>query len=625
MIGLRYIGDRQVTGKRTYNLSVAILAFNSAEYIEPLFHAVMLFADEVVVGVDASSSDTTEEICARYADKLFRLEPIGTSERAIAWLNEQCTGDWILRLDDDELPSTGLVRALPRLLAEREYTHYAVPRRWVTSGGLNWICQHPWWPDWQIRLFRNIHSLLSYPGYLHSECVVGGAGAYVTEGSLYHYTLLYQDEKRRHEKLQQYERISPYNSRPNMYFPSETAVACRPVPTEDGPLLQHSRSSSLGMNGRRLWTRLRVAFRTPHSRTPYISLKEMDEAKRQTPHYPPDMYLATLDCLHCPEVTRPGRYFPIEVRLRNDSRFIWRSYGRGIPQVTLSYHILDATGQIYDYEGVRTYLPRNLGPGDAVNVLGQVEAPWEPGIYTIRWDPTIEPVSWFSTQGWRGPDTPFRVCFGPDERLEVEAFASYLQISRRIHGWFRNEEAEALACASHSLIGEPVIVEIGCFIGSSSVLLAGPRKVKGTGKVYCVDPFDCSGDDFSVPYYRHLLASLGGGSVRQHFEENIRAASLSDWIEVRQGGASEVARNWTTPIDLLVLDGDHSREGARAAYDSWIPFLKPGGMIALHNSNDRVYGHDHDGHRRLVLEEIGSRKFTAVQLIGTTTFAVKER
>ena len=76
-------------------LSVAILAFNSVEYIEPLFHAVKLFADEVVVGVDASSSDTTEEICARYADKLFRLEPIGTSERAIAWLNEQCTGDWM--------------------------------------------------------------------------------------------------------------------------------------------------------------------------------------------------------------------------------------------------------------------------------------------------------------------------------------------------------------------------------------------------------------------------------------------------------------------------------------------------------------------------------------------------
>ena len=606
-------------------LSVAILAFNSVEYIEPLFHAVKLFADEVVVGVDASSSDTTEEICARYADKLFRLEPIGTSERAIAWLNEQCTGDWILRLDDDELPSTGLVRVLPRLLGDREYTHYALLRRWIIGdAGSKWISQHPWWPDWQIRLFRNIRSLLSYPGHLHSECLVQGAGAHVTEGSLYHYTLLYHRAKRRQERLQQYELISPYNSLPHYYFPVETEVATRPIPTDDGPSLRGSRSTSLGMIGRRLRTRLRGAFRAPLSRTPYVSLKEMDDAKRQTPHYPPEMFLTTLDCLHCPEVTRPGRYFPVEVRLRNDSSFIWRSHGQGIPQVTLSYHILDATGQIYEYEGVRTHLPRNLRPGNAVKVIGQVEAPWEPGIYTIRWDPTIEPVSWFSTQGWKGPDAQFEVRFGPDVRPEVETFASYLQISRRIYGWFRHEEAEALACASYSLTGEPVIVEIGSFLGSSAVLLAGPRKVKGTGKVYCVDPFDCSGDDFSVSVYRHLLAyGLGGGSVRQHFEDNMHAADLRDWIEVRQGVAAEVATNWTTPVDLLVLDGDQSREGARAAYDSWVPFLKCGGIIAVHNSNDRVYTHDHDGHRRLVAEEILSPKYEEIHTIGTTTFAVK--
>jgi predicted O-methyltransferase YrrM len=206
---------------------------------------------------------------------------------------------------------------------------------------------------------------------------------------------------------------------------------------------------------------------------------------------------------------------------------------------------------------------------------------------------------------------------------EVETFASYLQISRRIHGWFRHEEAEALARSSYSLAGEPVIVEIGSFLGSSSVLLAGPRKVRGSGKVYCIDPFDCSGDGISVPVYRHLLASLGSGSVRQSFEENMRAANLSEWVEVRQGLASEIAKNWMTSIDLLVLDGDQSREGARAAYDSWSPFLKAGGMIALHNSNDRLYAQDHDGHRRLVVEEIVTPKYKEVQVIGTTTFAVK--
>ena len=86
-------------------LSVAIPAFNSEAYIEPLLRGVRRFADEIVIGVDTGSTDGTERICARYADRLFCLEPIGTSERAVAWLNEQCTGDWILRLDDDELPA----------------------------------------------------------------------------------------------------------------------------------------------------------------------------------------------------------------------------------------------------------------------------------------------------------------------------------------------------------------------------------------------------------------------------------------------------------------------------------------------------------------------------------------
>lgn len=250
-------------------------------------------------------------------------------------------------------------------------------------------------------------------------------------------------------------------------------------------------------------------------------------------------------------------------------------------------------------------------------------APWEPGDYAIRWDPLIEYVSWFSTQGWRGPDSAFRVRCGPEVRPEVAMLAPYLQMSHRIHGWFRREEAEALACTSYALTGNPVIVEIGCFLGSGTVLLAAPRKARGAGKTYCVDPFDCSGDDLSVPVYRHIMASFGGGSVRQRFEDNMTAADLGEWVEVRQGTADQIAQDWTMAIDLLVLDGDQSREGARAAYAGWSSFLRPGGIIALHNSNDRVYGQNHDGHRRLAVEEIVSPRYTDVQLVGATTFAVR--
>ena len=84
-------------------LSLCIATKNSAVYIEKLLRVGRSFADEVVVAVDASSTDLTEGVCREYADKVFRVESPGYVERILPWLNEQCEGDWIFRLDDDEL------------------------------------------------------------------------------------------------------------------------------------------------------------------------------------------------------------------------------------------------------------------------------------------------------------------------------------------------------------------------------------------------------------------------------------------------------------------------------------------------------------------------------------------
>jgi MMP 1-O-methyltransferase len=203
----------------------------------------------------------------------------------------------------------------------------------------------------------------------------------------------------------------------------------------------------------------------------------------------------------------------------------------------------------------------------------------------------------------------------------MESLARYLRISEQLPGWIRGEEAAGLALTSLSLSGRPIIVQIGTFFGSAAVLLAGARQLRGSGIIHCVDPFDCSGDDFSVPHYRRLLTEAGGGSLRAHFERNIRSAGLEDWIEVHQGRAEEIARGWAVPIDMLALGGDQSPAGARAAYESWSPFLKRGGTIAIHNSSPREYDPTHDGNRRIVIEEIVPPMYTDIRLVVHTTFA----
>jgi len=205
----------------------------------------------------------------------------------------------------------------------------------------------------------------------------------------------------------------------------------------------------------------------------------------------------------------------------------------------------------------------------------------------------------------------------------MEDLAAYLRLSETIPGWIRYEEAKALARTAYSLEGDAVIVEIGSFFGSSTVFLAGSRKLKGAGKVHCVDPFDGSGDSFSVPHYNAIILAFGARSPREHFERNIRSADLSDWIEVHQGTAEQIATNWTRAIDLLIFDGDQSPSGVRAAYDGWSPWLKPGGVIALHNSSPREYGPEHDGHYRIATEEIQAPQYVDRHLVDSITFAHK--
>lgn len=151
--------------------------------------------------------------------------------------------------------------------------------------------------------------------------------------------------------------------------------------------------------------------------------------------------------------------------------------------------------------------------------------------------------------------------------------------------------------------------------------MAGARKVKGSGRVHCVDSFDVSGDAFSIPIYRKVLDSVGV-PVREQFDKNVQAASLSDWIVVHQADAGEFAKSWTEPIDLLFMDADHSCSAALAHYEAWSRFLKPGGILAVHNTLSRSAGHD--GSRRLVAEKLRSPDYTGITRVSSTTVARKQ-
>lgn len=199
----------------------------------------------------------------------------------------------------------------------------------------------------------------------------------------------------------------------------------------------------------------------------------------------------------------------------------------------------------------------------------------------------------------------------------------YIWLSRGIPGWMRGNEAVALARTCYELQENSIVVEIGSFLGCSTVLLGGARKLRNSGKVHTIDPFDASGDAFSVPVYRGIAGSLRG-SLRNRFEENIRLAGLTEWVEVHQGLDIEIARDWNTPIDLLLMDGDQSVRGAEETYRCWSGHLKLGGVLAVHNSGPLADNTpEHGGLKRLVEQFIRPPQYSEIRLVASLTFARK--
>src|SRR5215471_625889 len=206
----------------------------------------------------------------------------------------------------------------------------------------------------------------------------------------------------------------------------------------------------------------------------------------------------------------------------------------------------------------------------------------------------------------------------------MERFPIYLRLSEHVAGWTRGPEAAELMQATYNLPSDAVVIEIGSFLGSGSILLAGARKLRRSGQVHCVDPFDGSGDAPSLPEYARILSSHANTSQLDAFRENVRNAGLVRWVSIHQGPAEEIGQNWSPPVDLLFMDGDQSPKGVSAAFASWERSLKPNAVLALHNSTPREYAPEHDGHFQLRERLLAGSDYVLTQEVGSTSFFRKQ-
>jgi hypothetical protein len=102
-----------------------------------------------------------------------------------------------------------------------------------------------------------------------------------------------------------------------------------------------------------------------------------------------------------PTQVTAGAQFRATVEIQNAGWDTWRSDAsdQQAAPVRVSYHWLSKQDEVIEFDGVRSNLPRPVGPDERCDAFVAIMAPDKPGEYRLAIDLVKEGVSWFSEAG----------------------------------------------------------------------------------------------------------------------------------------------------------------------------------------------------------------------------------
>jgi len=348
---------------------------------------------EVVLVIDDRLEESFDADFRRLGDRVVRAPYLGAVSRAAGWLLSQCTGDWVLRLDDDEVPSTGLAAELEGCVCgDPPITHAWVPRRWLYPDSANMLAQWPWSPDYQLRLHRNDPALVAFPGRIHEVMSVLGPCLYLRE-PIYHADLLFKSFEQRLRKARRYEAIRPgltidgTSVNEAYYLPERhEGLRTKPVPATDARLVR--RLLERGAEAPRGRRRAALAHVEPGAIDALWERRELG----------PEAYRTRLVLSDDDLMMTAGQTRTLDVEVHNAGNEIWPGGPDRRPQIRVGYRWRDQQGAIGVPDGSHTPIPSELRPGRSTLVPALITAPPIPGPYVLELDLVDEGVRWFGDE-----------------------------------------------------------------------------------------------------------------------------------------------------------------------------------------------------------------------------------
>jgi predicted O-methyltransferase YrrM len=162
-----------------------------------------------------------------------------------------------------------------------------------------------------------------------------------------------------------------------------------------------------------------------------------------------------------------------------------------------------------------------------------------------------------------------------DQFQIVARYVDFEYRFRKVEGWMPGLCGYALMLAAAYGPGAGEIVEIGSWMGKSTCWLAAGSKSARREKVHAIDTFD------GGPWLKDQPAIRDEGTTYHRFVLNLEEQELFDHVEPVMATSQEAVRNWTKPIRLLFIDGDHSYEGVKSDFESWSRFLVANSLVAF--------------------------------------------
>ena len=173
--------------------------------------------------------------------------------------------------------------------------------------------------------------------------------------------------------------------------------------------------------------------------------------------------------------------------------------------------------------------------------------------------------------------------------------SNQLEVAEAVKGFIPKNEAAALYDAAVAVEVDGPLLEVGSYCGKSSVYLG--YAAQSIGRVlYALDHH--RGSEENQAGWEHHDPELidkqkGVMDTLPYFRDAIFAAGLEHVVIALVGHSGVIARNWTTPLSFLFIDGGHGEEPAKADFNGWVPKVKEGGTLAIHD----VFPNPKDGGR----------------------------